>query len=100
MSDELVVIIGYFIITILSLVIAARVRKHLSAFYAIFTHLFVMLLALYYGIDLLILHRKIFSDPYFYLWLAVIVTQAILLFLSWIKLNKSKWREKRSQSSL
>ena len=90
MYDLAILIGGYIVVNSLSLIIAARVRKHLTAFYALFTHIFVILIALYYCIDVLLLQRPIFYDAYFYLWIAIIITQMIIILLGRKKHNRNK----------
>ena len=78
MSDTLVTTVGFFIISILSLVIAGRIKKHLNVKYSLITHILVIAVAFYYLIDVLRLGRSL-GDPYFVLWVVVISTQTIIL---------------------
>ncbi len=79
MSDFVILAIGYIVVNLLSLIIAARVRKHLAACYALFTHAFVIFVAFYYCIDLIMLHRSLFIDLYFSFWIAIIMTQVLFI---------------------
>lgn len=97
MSDLFILIAGYVIVNVLSLVIAARVRKHLSVFYASFTHVFVILVAVYYVVDLLTSPGFPRTTIYFYFWLLIILTQTVLFFLFRRSIQKSKSSERRGR---
>ncbi len=95
MSDFFILIAGYIIVNVLSLLIAARVRKHLSAFYALLTHVFVILVAVYYVVDLLASPDIPRTTIYLYFWLLIILTQTVLFFLFRRSMQKSKSPERR-----
>jgi hypothetical protein len=90
MSDPVILIIGFVVVNVLSLLIAARVRKHLNAFFAMFTHVFVIFVSIYYIIDLILLHRPMLRDPYFYFWMAIILTQLFIIFYARITYRTQK----------
>lgn len=96
MSDLLILVVGYFIVNILSFIIAARVRKHLNASYARLTHVFVLFVAAYYCVDVILLHHAIRDNIYFYFWISIILTQALILILSGrrVKIEKQKETDK------
>ena len=79
--DLVIVFSGFVVITVLSLLIAARVKKHLGNFYAPFTHLFVLVIALYYLIDIAGSKQNLLAHYYFYLWIVVLVTQLYLFYM-------------------
>ena len=93
MSDLVILIIGYAIVTVLSILIAARVRKHLNAFYALFTYIFVIIVSIYYVLDLILLRRPMVVDPFFYFWIGIILTQLFLLFYA-----RTKYRNKQAKN--
>jgi hypothetical protein len=78
MSDTLITTVGYFMVSILSLVIAGRIKKHLNVNYSLIIHVLIIAVAFYYLVDVLLIGRP-FDDPYFVLWIAVILTQIIML---------------------
>jgi hypothetical protein len=80
MFDIIVTVLGFVIVNVLSLIIAARIRKFLTATVALFTHIFLIVIACYYLIDFWIVKKTLVLDPYLYLWLAIILTQ-LWLFL-------------------
>ncbi|MBN1560446.1 hypothetical protein JW998_09360 [candidate division KSB1 bacterium] len=79
--DLFIVICGFFIISGLSFFIAARVRKF-TAHYAPFTHLFVVLLAAYYLVDVVRSDEQLWTHLYLYLWIAVVMSQLVFFFRS------------------
>ena len=89
-SDLIVVLVGFVVINAASLLIAARVKKYWQARYAPFTFLFVLLLAVYYFVDVLRQGGALLSNYYFYLWILVMAVQAGLFILSLQKQKKTR----------
>jgi len=81
-TDIVATLFAYFIINALSLIIALQVKKHLGPLFSHYTFVFVSLVALYYLVDVISRSMPLSTDYYFYLWILVILTQALFFVLS------------------
>ena len=83
MSNSAIILVGGFIlINVLSLIIKSRVKRHLSARFASYTHLFVAFLGLYYLLDSMFEQSTFYSSVYFYFWLCILLMQIVLFLIS------------------
>jgi len=76
-SELLILFIGFIAITVITRIIAGKIRKHLSEKVSISIYVLVCLLGIYYLFDIVLHNVKILNNLYFYFWLLVIVVQAV-----------------------
>jgi len=77
-----ILIIGLLVVTVLSIFIRRHVRKHLGDRYSPYVHIFVIFIGLYYLIDALNQLDNGFRSPFFYFWIAIVLSQAIVFLFS------------------
>ena len=83
-SEIFILVIGFIAITIISFIIAKRVKRYLSAKLSPYTFLIICLLGVYYIVDVSYQRGDVLTNYYFYFWLAVIVVQ-LIFFLNGLR---------------
>lgn len=77
-STLIVLILGFIAVLLISLILARRVNKHAGGRYGALVHLLVAVVGVYYWADVMMHRRSLFTDPYFFFWLFIIISQTVL----------------------
>lgn len=88
--DIYVVLLGFIFVNIISLLIAKKIKKHLSPQFVPFLFLVVVCCAGVYLITTFIHSTVPFRDIYVYLWAAIILTQIAFFIFSLFMQKKRK----------
>lgn len=77
----IVLTVGFIAIQIISILFVRKVKKFLNERMASYIYLFVALAAAYYLFDVLLHTQHLYTDPFIYFWLSIVLTQ-LAFFLS------------------
>jgi hypothetical protein len=96
----IVIFVGFLIVNALSIIISHRIKRHIGSGYAAFTFLFVSIAAAYYLADVLIVDPYFYTNIYFYLWLAIVITQLFFFFRAWKASRRARTRTETNSSNV